>query len=275
MTQASKTSLNPQTKKKNETAQMTLKWPGDKEVEVLLGQLKYLKLPGITDSYEATALKANKESWSHVHYLTQLIDLENNMRQEKAIERKVKAARFPFVKTMEQFKWNWPKQINQLQIKDLFRLQFLKQQTNIILLGGVGLGKTHLATALGHHACLNGKRVLFTNTVDAINSLIVAQKSGRLKLEMRKYIKPELLILDELGYLPIDKTGADLLFQIISGRYEVGSTVITTNRAYKDWPEIFNNDSTLTSALLDRLLHHAQTVVIEGKSYRMKEQVES
>ena len=114
----------------------------------------------------------------------------------------------------------------------------------------------------------------FTNTVDAINSLIVAQKSGRLKLDLRKYLKPELLILDELGYLPIDKTGADLLFQIISGRYEMGSTVITSNRAYKDWPEIFNNDSTLTSALLDRLLHHAQTVVIEGKSYRMKDQVE-
>jgi len=132
-----------------------------------------------------------------------------------------------------------------------------------------------LSTALGHHACLKGKQVLFTNAVDAINTLIVAQKSGRLKLELRKYLKPELLILDELGYLPIDKTGADLLFQIISGRYETGSTVITTNRAFKDWPEIFNNDSTLTSALLDRLLHHAQTVVIEGKSYRMKDQIKS
>jgi len=195
--------------------------------------------------------------------------------QERAIERKVKLARFPVLKTLQQFRWSWPKNINQLQVKDLFRLQFMKDHSNIILLGGVGLGKTHLATALGHHACLKGQRVLFTNTVNAINSLIVAQRSGRLKLELRKYLKPELLILDELGYLPIDKTGADLLFQIISGRYEVGSTVITSNRAFKDWPEIFNNDSTLTSALLDRLLHHAQTVVIEGKSYRMKDQVES
>ncbi len=275
MTQPSSSKQSHQTKKKSEAVQMTLTLPSDKEVEILLEQLKYLKLPGIAEHYEETALKANKDSWSHVNYLTQLIELENNMRQEKAIERKVKAARFPFVKTLEQFRWNWPKKINQLQIKDLFRLQFLKQHINIILLGGVGLGKTHLATALGHHACLNGKRVLFTNTVDAINSLLMAQKSGRLKLEMRKYIKPELLILDELGYLPIDKNGADMLFQIISGRYEVGSTVITTNRAFKDWPEIFNNDSTLTSALLDRLLHHAQTVVIEGKSYRMKDQVES
>lgn len=247
----------------------------DKETALLHEQLRYLKLPGITEHYEVTAIKAAQETWSHVHYLSQLIELETSQRQERAIERRVKAARFPLVKTLEQFRWNWPKNINQLQVKDLFRLQFMKAHANVILLGGVGLGKTHLATALGHHACLKGKRVLFTNTVDAINGLIVAKKSGRLKLELRKYLKPELLILDELGYLPIDKAGADLLFQIISGRYETGSTVITTNRAFKDWPEIFNNDSTLTSALLDRLLHHAQTVVIEGKSYRMKEQVKT
>ncbi len=190
MTQSSNSTQKNQTKKKSEVIQMTLELPSDKEVEKLLEQLKYLNLPGIAEHYEETALKANKDSWSHVNYLTQLIELENNMRQEKAIERKVKSARFPFVKTLDQFSWNWPKQINQLQVKDLFRLQFLKKQSNIILLGGVGLGKTHLATALGHHACLNGKRVLFTNTVDAINSLLVAQKSGRLKLEMRKYFLP-------------------------------------------------------------------------------------
>jgi DNA replication protein DnaC len=248
---------------------------GETEMALLVEHLKYLKLPGMVENYEVAALKANMESWPYVKYLAQLIELESNLRQARAIERKVKSARFPVLKTLQQFRWSWPKNINQLQVKDLFRLQFIKDHTNVILLGGVGLGKTHLATALGHHACLKGKQVLFTNTVDAINSLIVAQKSGRLKLELRKYLKPELLILDELGYLPIDKTGADLLFQIISGRYENGSTVITTNRAFKDWPEIFNNDSTLTSALLDRLLHHAQTVVIEGKSYRMKDQVKS
>ena len=248
---------------------------GEKETALLGEHLSYLKLPAMAENYEVAALKANKESWSYVKYLAQLIELETQSRQERAIDRKVKSARFPVLKTLQQFRWSWPKKINQLQVKDLFRLQFMKDHSNVILLGGVGLGKTHLATALGHHACLKGKRVLFTNTVDAINSLIIAQRSGRLKLELRKYLKPELLILDELGYLPIDKIGADLLFQIISGRYEVSSTVITSNRAFKDWPEIFNNDSTLTSALLDRLLHHAQTVVIEGKSYRMKDQVES
>ena len=107
--------------------------------------------------------------------------------------------------------------------------------------------------------------------VDTINNLIAAQQAGRLKQELKRYLKPSLIILDELGYLPIDKSGADLLFQIISERYERGSIVITTNRVFKDWPQIFNNDSTLTSALLDRLLHHTEAVVIEGKSYRMRE----
>lgn len=249
--------------------------PADKETAQFLEQLHYLKLSGIAGHYEEIANKANKHKWSHVDYLIQLTALEADLRQQRAIERQVKAARFPVLKTLEQFCWSWPKQINMLLIKDLFRLQFMKQQVNVILLGGVGLGKTHLATALGYHACLNGKKVLFTNTIEVINTLLIAKTSGHLKSVLRKYLKPELLILDELGYLPIDKAGADMLFQIISGRYETGSTVITTNRAFQDWPAIFNNDSTLTSALLDRLLHHAQTAVIEGDSYRMKDQVET
>ena len=137
------------------------------------------------------------------------------------------------------------------------------------------MGKTHLATALGYAACLKGQAVRFATAVDVINTLAAAQSTGRLKQELDKYLKPTVLVLDELGYLPIDKTGADLLFQIISHRYERGATIITSNRVYKKWPEIFNNDSTLTSALLDRLLHHAETVIIEGKSYRMKDQIES
>jgi len=135
-------------------------------------------------------------------------------------------------------------------------------------------GKTHLASALGYAACLKGNSVLFTTAVDVINTLAAAQATGRMKQELKKYTRPALLILDELGFLPIDKAGADLLFQVISLRYEQGALVITSNRAFKDWPEIFNNDTTLTSAILDRLLHHAETVLIKGKSYRMKDQIE-
>ena len=116
--------------------------------------------------------------------------------------------------------------------------------------------------------------MLFTSAIDVINTLSAAKTSDRLKQELKKYTKPSLLILDELGYLPIDKAGADLLFQVISLRYEQGSIMITSNRAYKEWPKIFNHDSTLTSAILDRLLHHAETVVIEGKSFRMKGKIE-
>jgi DNA replication protein DnaC len=117
--------------------------------------------------------------------------------------------------------------------------------------------------------------IIFTTAIEAINSLSAAQAAGRLRQELNRYTKPQLLILDELGYLPIDKTGADLLFQIFSNRYERGSMIITTNRAFKNWSEIFNNDATLTSAILDRLLHHAEPVVIEGKSFRMKERIDS
>ena len=155
-----------------------------------------------------------------------------------------------------------------------FRLEFIKAKANLILLGGVGLGKTHLATALGYAACLQGDSVLFARAVDVINTLAAAKNAGRLKAELKKYTQPALLILDELGYLPIDKAGADLLFQVISRRYEQGAIVVTSNRAFKEWPKIFNNDSTLTAAILDRLLHHAETVIIEGKSFRMKDQIE-
>ncbi len=132
-----------------------------------------------------------------------------------------------------------------------------------------------MVTALSYTACLNGIPVLFTTAIDVINNLSAAREAGRFQQELKKYLKPSILALDELGYLPIDKHGADLLFQVISHRYEQGSIIISTNRTFKNWPEIFNNDATLTSAILDRLLHHAETVVIEGKSFRMKDVIES
>jgi DNA replication protein DnaC len=247
----------------------------DKTKNGLDEKLSYLKLSYMGENYESLAKKAAQKQWTHVNYLTELVTAEANLRQDRATKRRIRAARFHQIKTLEQFKWSWPNKINQLQVKNLFRLRFVDEKSNVIFLGGVGLGKTHLATALGYQACLKGHSVLFCSAVDAINNLTAAQAAGRLKQELKKYHKPALVIMDELGYLPIDKTGADLLFQIISHRYEQGSLIITTNRVFKDWPEIFNNDSTLTSALLDRLLHHTETVVIEGRSYRMKETIEN
>jgi DNA replication protein DnaC len=146
------------------------------------------------------------------------------------------------------------------------------QKANVVFLGNVGLGKTHLAVALGYAACQENHSVLFAGAISVINDLAAAQKRGLLKRQLKRYLAPDLLLLDEIGYLPIDQHGADLLFQVISQRYERGSIVLTTNKPFKQWSSIFNNDSTIASAVIDRLLHHAETVVIEGSSYRMKDQ---
>jgi len=230
-----------------------------------------LQLTWSLENYDTLATEAAQKHWSHVDYLKRLLDGEVARRHDNRVIRRIKQARFPVLKTLDQFNWSWPKKINRAQVQNLFRLAFLDDHTNVILVGGVGIGKSHLATALGYEACQKGLSVLFTTAVDVINTLTAAQITQRLKLELKRYTAPNLLIMDELGYLPIDKQGADLLFQVISQRYEHGSTVITTNKAFKHWATIFNNDATLTSAVLDRLLHHAETVLIEGPSYRMKE----
>ena len=244
------------------------------ETDALCAYLASLKLSYLLEHFESLAQHAGAEQWSHVHYLARLIEGEAHRREDRSIQRRVGLARFPVLKSLDQFDWGWPKKINRPQIQNLFRLRFIEDNANVIFISTVGLGKSHLSIAIGHTACLRGYSVLFTTAVDIINSLSAAQAHGGLKRELRKYLQPRVLLIDELGYLPIDKHGADLLFQVISQRYERGPIVITSNRAYKHWSEIFNNDSTLTSALLDRLLHHAETVLIEGKSYRMKDRIE-
>lgn len=234
-------------------------------------QLKKLKLSWIRENYQTVTKHAIKKQNGHLDYLETLLDGESECRMQRNIERKIKQARFPVLKTLEQFDWSWPQEIDRMQLEQIAGLSFISHNQNVVLIGNVGVGKTHLATALGYKACQKGYKVLFQNTVEAINNLLSAQKRHTLKEEMKKYCTPDLLILDELGYLPIDKSGADLLFQIISSRYEKGSTIITTNKPYKDWPEIFNKDNTVTSAVLDRILHHCDTIVIKGTSFRIKQ----
>jgi len=236
--------------------------------------LQDLKLSSFLQQYNQAAEQAAKENWTYPHYLSELAQAEVNLRHDRLIARRIAMARFPVKKSLDGFDWNWPKKINRAQVQDLFRLGFLENKANVIFLGGVGLGKTHLSTALGYHACLKGYSVLFSSAIDIVNTLCAAQNASRLKFDMKKYLKPDILLIDELGYLPVDRKGADLLFQVISKRYERGSIILTTNKQFKKWPEIFCNDATLTSAVLDRLLHHAETVLIEGPSYRMKDKVE-
>jgi DNA replication protein DnaC len=232
------------------------------EAPSLAKLLLRLQLPFLRENYHELAQTAAEQHWSHLDYLQRLVEGEVNRREDSGLARRIRLARFPVLKTLDQFDWSWPKKINRPQLQNLFRLQFIKQKSNAILLGNVGLGKTHMLIALGHTACLRGYSVHFTTAIDIIHTLSAATGAGNLQRAMQRYLKPALLLIDEVGYLPVDKLGADLLFQIISTRYERGAIALSTNRAYKKWPEIFNNDSTLTSAILDRLLHRCETAVI-------------
>lgn len=240
----------------------------------LVSYLTYLKLSYFREYHQSLAKEAVEKNWTQLDFLSRLAEGETLRRKDRATQRRIQAARFPVIKTLEQFNWAWPKKINRAQVQNLFRLSFLKDKANVIFMGGAGLGKSHLAAALAYEGCLAGHTVLFTTAIDIVNTLVAAQSAHRLKAELKKYISPSIILVDELGYLPIDKAGADLLFQVFSQRYETGSTIVTTNQLYKNWAKVFNNDATLTSAVLDRLLHHAETVTIEGKSYRMKDQIE-
>lgn len=241
---------------------------------LFLEHLDYLQLAHIKSQHSPLAQEAARQKWDHQEYLRRLIEGEFLERRQKSIQRRIKAARFPVLKTLDDFDWNWPRKINRMQIQNLFRLEFIEQKANVVFLGTAGLGKTHLATALGYAACLEGHSVLFADAIAVVNDLTAAQQSGQIKRAIKKYLSPQVLHLDEIGYLAIDQRGADLLFQVISQRYERGSIIITTNKPFKQWPSIFANDSTIASAVLDRLLHHAESVVIEGRSYRMKDKHE-
>jgi DNA replication protein DnaC len=244
------------------------------DADALRSHFSALNLPFMLENHQAYAQTAADKHWSHLDYLGELLSGEAAARDDRRVQRCIKFARFPVLKTLDQFDWNWPTKINRLLIQNLFHLGFVAQHANVVFISGTGLGKSHLMTALGHAACMCGHSVLFTGAIDIINSLAAAQATGTIKQTLNHYIKPSVLCIDELGYLPIDKFGADCLFQIISHRYERGATLVTTNRIYKHWASIFDNDAVLTSALLDRLLHHAETVIIEGKSYRSKDQIE-
>ena len=248
--------------------------PVHPDIDALRSHLGTLKLPFMLEHHQMLAQTAADKHWSHLDYLAELLNGEAVARADRRVQRCIAQARFPVLKTLDQFDWNWPTKINRLLIQNLFHMDFVTQHANVVFISGTGLGKSHLMTALGHAACLRAHSVLFTGAIEIINSRAAAHAAGGIKRVLNHYIKPQVLCIDELGCLPIDKFGADCLFQIISHRYERGATLITTNRVYKQWASIFNNDAVLTSALLDRLLHHAETVRIDGKSYRSKDQVE-
>ena len=243
--------------------------------ENLYTNLRDLKLKYFIENYHAAAQLAAESQMSHIDFLAELADGEINMRSAKSVERRIRNARLPFEKSMEQFQWSHPEKINRMQIENLMKLDFIDKKVNVLIIGPSGLGKSHIASSLARLACIEGYNTLFTSAIEIVNTLTAARAANSLNKALKRYTHPQLCIIDELGYLPIDKLGCDLLFQVVSRRYETGSVIITSNRSFKDWQEIFHNDAAVTSAILDRLLHHSEVVIIEGKSFRMKSRADS
>jgi DNA replication protein DnaC len=229
----------------------------------LTAHCQRLRLPYLRDHAIELAGEAARKSHSHLDFLAELIAGQVAQTEARAIERRIGLARFPTIKTLDTFDWTHPT-IDRAHVQSIFQLRFIADPpSNVVFLGGCGLGKTHLATALGHQACIRGHRVLFATAISIVNHLSAAVASNTLAKAMARYTKPSVLVIDELGYLPIKREGADLLFQVISARYERGAIILTTNRAFKDWGKTFDNDAVLASALLDRLLHRCEVVVIK------------
>jgi len=233
--------------------------------------LAELKLLEIARSYREVLDEAARKGTSFLEVLAILVGVEQTAREQRALERRLREARLPKQKTLAEYDFKFPKRIPKAAILRLFDCDFIEQHGCAVLIGPTGTGKSHLLAALGYTAVERGHSVRHTRVVDMINHLTAAQLNGSLGKTLRSYVRPSLLLLDELGYLPIDKRGADLLFQVVAARYEVGSIVITTNRPFREWGKLFDVDNTLATALIDRLMHHGEGIVIQGDSYRMKD----
>jgi len=239
--------------------------------EKLMRELATLKLARIAEIYREVLDEAARKNSPLLEVLSTLIAEEAIARGERALQRRIRQARLPKRKTLQEYDFAFPKRMPKQKVLRLFDCQFIEQHVCGVFIGPTGTGKTHLLTALGYTACERGISVRFTRVVDMINVLTTAQINGTLEKTLKAYVNPSLLLLDELGYLPIDKRGADLMFQVVAARYESGSIVLTTNRAFRDWGKIFDVDNTLATAMIDRLMHHGEALVIRGDSYRMKD----
>jgi DNA replication protein DnaC len=243
----------------------------DEKPQLLLKHhLKQLKLPTFLAEYEKQAHECAQAGVDHVRYLLRLAELELIERERRMVDRRIRAARFPVVKGLDSFDFTAIPSLNKMLVMELARSEYILRRENIIALGNSGTGKSHVALALGLAACQRGMSVGFTTAAGLVHQLMEARDEKRLLRLQTQLAAHKLLIVDELGYVPLSPTGAELLFEVFSQRYERGSTIVTSNLPFEEWTSVFGSER-LTGALLDRLTHHVHILELNGDSYRLKQ----
>jgi len=240
------------------------------QIERITEQMHRLKLVRSAEQIAALLQVAGKKDLPYSDFLEELLTLEIAAKHERHTTMKTTMARFPFHKSLESFDFKFQPSIDPKAIKELSTCRFIADADNVLLLGPPGVGKTHLAVGFGLKACASGYRTAFTTAAGLIATLMRAHTENRLEEKLKLLVQPKLLIIDEIGYLPIDRLGANLFFQLVSRRYEKGSILLTSNQSLTVWGEVFG-DRVIATAILDRLLHHSTIVNIKGESYRLKE----
>lgn len=235
-------------------------------------QMRALKLKAMVGVYQRLAEQAAKNKLGYEEYLALLLDEELRSKTETILSGRIKMARFPFLKTLEEFDFSFQPGLPEKEVIRLSSLDFVESKENVLFLGPPGVGKTHLTIGFGIKACSAKYRVLFVTARELLEDLMLSAKAGNLTSKLLFYARLELLIVDELGYVPVTKEQANLLFQLVSLRYERGSMILTGNYGFEDWGQIFP-DSVVAAAIIDRLVHHAKVFLINGSSYRLKDKL--
>jgi DNA replication protein DnaC len=238
--------------------------------EVIRAQVRRLKLPGLGKAFEPLARQARDGHWQYEEYLRESLAAEESSRNESVIRNRLRAARFPEMKTLDAFEFSAADGVDAAVVAQLARCDWIREARNLILAGPVGTGKSHLAVALGIEAAKQKLHVLFVRAADLVRTLVEARDARELGRFQRRLHRLDLIVLDELGFVPFDRAGGELLFNVLSDRHGRRSVVITTNLNFSEWPRVFGGDEKLTAALLDRLAEAATIITTRGKSYRMR-----